>query len=92
MIRDTPNDKKQIPPLTSISSEAEIFKQKLEREQKDKTTDQDVAIPAVQPLALDGIHSQQQFYDAIWGTLGDLNGWLETMEISLAHINTGSNT
>lgn len=89
MIKDPPATmQRNIPPLTSISSEAEIFKQKLEREQKD----QEAAIPVLQPLALDGLHSQQQFYDAIWNTLGDLNGWLEAMEISLTHVNTAANT
>ncbi|KAL7324415.1 kinase that interacts with cdc31p, variant 4 [Mucor circinelloides] len=83
MIKDPPATmQRNIPPLTSISSEAEIFKQK----------DQEAAIPAIQPLALDGLHSQQQFYDAIWNTLGDLNGWLEAMEISLTHVNTAANT
>jgi hypothetical protein len=89
--------RKNIPALNSISSEAEIFKQKLEREDKEKSfylqpeptksTPPDDDVPVIQPLKLDGLKSQQQFYDAIWSTLGDLNGWLETMETSLGHLN-----
>ncbi|CEP11169.1 hypothetical protein [Parasitella parasitica] len=86
MLRGVPPVQRKIPPLTAISSEAEIFRQNMEREQKEQET----VIPAIQPLALDGLHSQQQFYDAIWGTLGDLNGWLETLEISLTHVNPSS--
>lgn len=44
----------------------------------------------IQPLALDGVKTQQQFYDIIWNTLGDLNGWLETMETSLSHFDMGN--
>lgn len=91
MIKDPPvaAAQRNIPPLTSISTEAEIFKQKLEREHKDQEA---AAVPVIQPLALDGLQSQQQFYDAIWNTLGDLNGWLEAMEISLAHVDTPANS
>lgn len=88
--------RKNVPVLNSISSEAEIFKQKLEREDKkslylqpepSKSTPPDDEVPVIRPLKLDGLKSQQQFYDAIWSTLGDLNGWLETMETSLGHLN-----
>lgn len=94
---DEQQKRRNIPVLNSISSEAEIFKRKLEREDKEKpvyalqseqiksTLEDD--IPIIQPLKLDGLKSQQQFYDAIWSTLGDLNGWLETMETSLNHLN-----
>jgi hypothetical protein len=73
----------------SFTSEAEMFKQKLERkpsfdEQKMSLGD---AVPSIKPLELDGIQSQQQFYDAIWATLGELNGWLDSMEIALEHVN-----
>ncbi|KAI9266005.1 kinase-like domain-containing protein [Sporodiniella umbellata] len=44
-------------------------------------------VPIIKPLELDGIQSQQQFYDAIWTTLSDLNGWLDSMEMALEHIN-----
>lgn len=53
----------------------------------EKTLD---AVPAVKPLELDGLQSQQQFYDAIWSTLSDLNGWLDSMEIALEHVNENS--
>lgn len=86
---------KSVPALTSISSEAEIFKQRLEREDKEKSVDQKTSlseddIPVIPPLKLDGVRSPQQFYDAIWSTLGDLNGWLETLETSLNHVNINS--
>ncbi|EIE90620.1 hypothetical protein RO3G_15331 [Rhizopus delemar RA 99-880] len=73
----------------SFTSEAEMFKQKLERkpsfdEQKMSLGD---TVPSIKPLELDGIQSQQQFYDAIWATLGELNGWLDSMEIALEHVN-----
>lgn len=41
----------------------------------------------ISPLDLDALKSPQQFYDAIWSTLGDLNGWLETLETSFNHVN-----
>ncbi|KAF1800387.1 kinase-like domain-containing protein [Mucor lusitanicus] len=88
MLQDMITTQRNIPPLSSISTEAEIFKQKLEREQKE----QESAVPVIAPLALDGLQSQQQFYDAIWNTLGDLNGWLEAVEISLAHVDTAANS
>lgn len=107
------------PQLTSISSEAEIYKQKLttaSSEESNKTNflhpvdplsvpqqeiigggkksplsftqqQQEETIPVIPPLNLDGIKSQQEFYDAMWTTLGDLNGWLETMESTLNHVN-----
>ncbi|CAO3669231.1 unnamed protein product [Rhizopus stolonifer] len=53
----------------------------------EKTLD---VVPAVKPLELDGLQSQQQFYDAIWSTLSDLNGWLDSMEIALEHVNENS--
>jgi hypothetical protein len=79
------DDTLKIPALSSISSEAELYKQNLEREEKIKSFLDQHDVPPIQPLALDGIKTQQQFYDAIWNTLGDLNGWLETMETSLSH-------
>jgi hypothetical protein len=95
---------KYVPALNSLSTEAEIYKQKLaesspylqqpELQDSDKkspllssTTPEDTQVPVIQPLNLDGIRSQQQFYDAMWVTLGDLNGWLETMESALNHLN-----
>lgn len=88
------DEQTKVSALNSTSSEAEIFKQKLEREEKQKSfysqSEQNKAddeVPMIQPLNLDGIKSQQQFYDAIWTSLGDLNGWLETMETSLGHLN-----
>ncbi|KAG2211201.1 hypothetical protein INT47_006320 [Mucor saturninus] len=42
---------------------------------------------SVAPLDLDRLRSPQQFYDAIWATLGDLNGWLDTLDTSLHHLN-----
>lgn len=74
----------------SPSSEAEIFKQTLEQKSITSQSEQnkvDDDVPVIQPLDLDGVKSQQQFYDAIWTSLGDLNGWLETMETSLGHLN-----
>lgn len=55
-----------------VSSEAELYKQTLE------------PIPA---LDLDGLRSPQQFYDAIWSTLGDLTGWLDSLESSFQQVN-----
>ncbi|KAI8373927.1 kinase-like domain-containing protein [Choanephora cucurbitarum] len=43
-------------------------------------------VPSIPPLELDGIRSQQQFYDAIWNTLGDFNNWLEAVESSLSNM------
>ncbi|ORE03016.1 kinase-like protein [Rhizopus microsporus var. microsporus] len=67
---------------TSFTSEAEMYKQKLEGH----LYNLDDAL-SIRPLVLDGIQSQQQFYDAIWSTLGDLSGWLESMETALEHVN-----
>lgn len=80
----------EVTATNSPSSEAEIFKQKLEQRSIPSQSEQNKAdddVPAIQPLDLDGVKSQQQFYDAIWTSLGDLNGWLETMETSLGHLN-----
>lgn len=73
-----------------------MFKQRLEREEKEKSfysqsdpksnTDED-GVPLIPALNMDGLKTPQQFYDAIWATLGDLNGWIETMETSLNHVN-----
>lgn len=89
------DEKNNVPALNSISSEAELFKQRLEREYKEKSiylpsnTDED-GVPVIPALKLDCIKTQQQFYDAIWTTLGDLNGWIETVETSLNHVNLNS--
>lgn len=67
---------------TSFTSEAEMYKQKLEGHLYNLEDSL-----SIRPLVLDGIQSQQQFYDAIWSTLGDLSGWLESMETALEHVN-----
>ncbi|KAI8971776.1 hypothetical protein BDF20DRAFT_698251 [Mycotypha africana] len=67
-------------------TEAELCKQKLELQQQQGTDCEPELIPIIAPLDLDSISTQQQFYDAIWGALGDLNGWLEAMEISLYNL------
>jgi hypothetical protein len=90
LVKDTNGNIPKIPALSSISSEAELYKQNLEREEKAKSLFDLQDVPIIQPLALDGIKTQQQFYDAIWNTLGDLNGWLETMETSLSYFDTGN--
>ncbi|KAI7898611.1 uncharacterized protein BX663DRAFT_236619 [Cokeromyces recurvatus] len=73
---------KNIPSLKSVVSEAEIYKQKLEHENQQKMN-----IPVVQPLSLDTIHSQQQFYDSVWNALNDLQCWLDAMENGLLQLN-----
>jgi hypothetical protein len=81
--------KQQLTPSTP--TDAEPFKNRSEStecnlEQDKKYVLGNESIPTIKALDLDGIKSQQQFYDAMWQTLGDLNGWLETMEISLSHL------
>ncbi|CEG69461.1 Putative STE/STE20/YSK protein kinase [Rhizopus microsporus] len=83
---NTENTKKMVQEAlnrnTSFTSEAEMYKQKLEGH----LYNLEDAL-SIRPLVLDGIQSQQQFYDAIWSTLGDLSGWLESMETALEHVN-----
>lgn len=43
-------------------------------------------VPVIPALSLDGVNTQQEFYDAIWNTLDDLNCWLEAVETSLSHV------
>ncbi|KAI9486884.1 MAG: hypothetical protein EXX96DRAFT_550935 [Benjaminiella poitrasii] len=81
-------NRKKIPPLSSITSEAEIYKQKLEREDKEKLNiAPELNVPAIAPLVLDGVRTQQQFYDSVWNALNDLQCWLDAMETGLSHLN-----
>ncbi|KAI8887173.1 kinase-like protein [Backusella circina FSU 941] len=87
-LRQNEEDSVPLKALPSIpkSTETEVFKNRTEStaDAEEKYTGD--SIPTIKALDLDGIKSQQQFYDAMWHTLGDLSGWLETMEISLSHL------
>ncbi|KAI8989978.1 hypothetical protein BDB01DRAFT_488816 [Pilobolus umbonatus] len=64
----------------------EMLQRHNEKKKKAPLPAEEDNVPVIAPLKLDGIRTQQQFYDAIWSTLGDLNGWLDTMETALSHV------